>query len=180
MTLRVKSLAALCAIAAVIVGGTFVVGANGDVGVKTQRPPGVTLQARNAPKAPAALRQSFQNLQRQHRLDHVTKHMSAAQRRATAKAARELFAKAHPQLAKSAGLRAAKTTDGPASAFSYVYTDWFKTNDDNAWLGLEWWNYGGGTWYGYTVTWDPIYGAQYGNQYLNYQSGSYFGYWYWR
>ncbi len=70
----------------------------------------------------------------------------------------------------------------PATAAAqYIYTDWFPTNDDNAWLGLEWWfdNFGG-AWYGYTITWDPRFLTQYGDQYLYYASGFYYGYYYWR
>ena len=178
MTLRAKFLAAVCGIAVIVVG-TVVVDAGGDVGVTTKRPPSTAgLASRATPKAPQAIKQRLQNLQRQHRMDHRVSRLTASQRRASKKAARALFGKTHPRLAKSAGVRAADTKAHAAATSYYVYTDWFKTNDDNAWLGIEWWY--NGNWYGYTVTWDPSFGTWYGNQYLYYSAGSYYGYYYWR
>jgi len=56
------------------------------------------------------------------------------------------------------------------------------TNDyaSDAWDGIEWWDAGGGVWYGYTETWDPSLGSQYGDQFLYYNNGAYGAFDYWR
>ena len=172
MTLRVKSLSALCAVAALIISGMFVVAAQADVGAKTQRPPSAKTAAKKAPKA---MREQLKALQQKH---HVAKGMSAAQQRVATMNARAMFAQAHPELAKSAAVRAAKAAS--SSSAYYAFTSWVHTGYDSAWQGLEWYTDGAGIWVGYTVTWDPSFGTRYGNQYLYYDSGTYYGFWYWR
>ena len=67
------------------------------------------------------------------------------------------------------------------TAIVYGYVDWYWTGYDNAYVGLEWWfDNVTGAWYGYTATWDPTFLFKYGNQYLYYYAGWYYGYYYWR
>jgi len=168
----VKSLSALCAIAALIIGGMFVVATQADAAAKTQRPPSAKTSAQHAPKV---MRDQLKALQKNHR---VAKGMSAAQQRVATANARAMFAQAHPDLAKTAGLRTAKASS--SSSAYYAYTSWVHTGYDTAYQGLEWYTNGAGTWVGYTVTWDPSHGTQYGNQYLYYNSGTYYGFYYWK
>jgi hypothetical protein len=169
-----KKVATACMVTSAVFAGTVLLGAGGGGHVATaQRPPSVSPFAVVTRQASQGVQERFKELQ----ANHQTDRLNATQSSATERAAGALFAVTHPQLAKSAALPA---SDNKAAAQSFGFTDWYRTQWDSAYLGIEWWNDNfTGEWFGYTVTWDPNFGTQYGDQYLYYLGGTYYGYYYW-
>lgn len=185
MTLTsVKRIAVACVVSSAVFAGAAAVDARGgaqlaggDVqGAAAQAPPSMSPLALASRVASEDLLERFQNLQANHDIGRL----NATQTRNANRAAQALFAATHPQLAESFRLPAAKLSERAPLVPVAVYTDWYLTKDDNAWLGVEWWyDNEVGDWFGFTLTWDPRFGNQYGDQYLYYNAGTYYGFYYW-